>query len=154
MKTDTQNTPTQETASIAKEKIVAGKFNGAFKTFAANWYHLLKFYGLSEKASHKVAADAMSAMGQAMSKDSDLSAAVSKANKHGESSFKITGKSGLTKHSYAMSIIRICQLLEKIREEKLTYKPLKVADVGEFLQPTLTDYVSNCEAWDVELVKE
>ena len=132
--------------------IQIGRFNGAFKNFAANWFHLVKFYGLDPKVCHKIATDAMSALGVAMSKDGKLDAAVSKANKNGESSFKISGKSGLTQHSYAMSIVRICQLLEKIREEGLTYKPLKLAQVEEFVQPTIMQYVSECEAWAAKQV--
>ena len=139
---------TTQTETVKTNKpITLGVFNGAFKVFASNWFTLLKFYGLSKKSAHKTATDAMSALGMAMSQDSKLSAAVSKANKVGESSFKITGNSGLTKHSYAMSIIRICQLLEKIREEGLTAKPLKLANVEEFLTEDLNDYLAECEAW-------
>lgn len=130
-----------------KVKIIAGKFNGAFKNFASNWYYLLKFYGISEFAAHKVATDAMSALGAAMSKDSKLEAVVSKANKNGDSSFKIAGKSGLTQHSYAMSLIRVCQLLEKIRDEKLTAKPLKLANLEEFLNQDILGYLKSCKTW-------
>lgn len=137
--------PSSQTSEV--KPIQVGKFNGSFKNFASNWYYLLKFYGMSPKASHKLASDAMSALGNAMSKDSKLDAAISKANKDGQSSFKISGKSGLTQHSYAMSIIRTCQLLEKIREEKLTYKPLKLADMDDFMQPDLLKYIAECEAW-------
>ena len=143
----TATTVNPSVQSTEVKPISVGKFNGSFKNFAANWFYLLKFYGMSAKSSHKLASDAMSALGNAMSKDSKLDATVSKANKDGQSSFKISGKSGLTQHSYAMSIIRTCQLLEKIREEKLTYKPLKLADMENFLQPDLLKYVSECENW-------
>ncbi len=143
-----------QASTTVQTPIQVGRFNGAFKNFAANWFHLCKFYGIDAKVCHKIATDAMSALGVAMSKDGKLDAAVSKANKNGESSFKISGKSGLTQHSYAMSIVRICQLLEKIREEGLTYKPLKLAEVSDFVQPSIMKYVDECGAWAAKQVWE
>lgn len=141
-------------ASDKKDGIILGKFNGAFRVFAANWFGLLVFYGLTKKQSHKIAFDAMSALGTAMAQDSELYAKVSKANKNGDGSFKIGGKSGLTQHSNAMKVIRVCQLLEAIREEKLTQKPCKLNDMEQFLSEELSTYVSDCEQWKVTIVTE
>jgi hypothetical protein len=137
------------TVTAVSKSIVAGQFNGAFKSFASNWNCLLKYYGISPQVSHKIASDCMAALGLAMSKEGadSLKATVSKANSSGEGSFKIGGKSGLTKHSYAMSIVRICQVIDSLKTEKLTSKPIKIADLEEFLNEDLTKYVSECGQW-------
>jgi len=139
---------TTATATAIKP-VVAGQFNGAFKAFAQNWYNLLKFYGIDAKVSHKIASDCMAALGLAMSKEGSdsIKAVVSKANSSGEGSFKIGGKSGLTKHSFAMSIVRICQVIDSLKTEKLTSKPIKIADLEEFLNEDLTKYVAECGQW-------
>ena len=149
---NTTETTLVNAATVVIKPVVAGKFNGAFKTFAQNWYNLLNFYGLRKEVSHKIASDCMAALGLAMSKEGSdsLKATVSKANGSGDGGFRIGGKSGLTKYSYAMALVRICQVIESLRLEKLTLKPIKIADLEEFLTEDLTKYVALCDKWAEE----
>jgi hypothetical protein len=138
-----------ESAEVKIVKIWCGEFNGAFKNFANACYNDLKFYGLPKEVAHKVASDFMSSLGDAMSQDSDLSAKVSKAKKEGESRFNLSGKSGYVKQSYAMSIARIAQELDKIRVEKLFCKPVSMEFLVKngFLSKELMAYLEKSEQW-------
>lgn len=115
----TSNVPPTEVPSVETIKEV-GKFTGAFQRFGSNFYHTLVSYGIGKVPAHKTALDAMSALGQAMAEgDSELAAAVGKANKQGDCKLTIKGKSGTVTRSTPLAIIRICQLMDKMHDEKL-----------------------------------
>lgn len=82
-----------------------------------------------------------------MSKDAELAAKISKANKQGEGKFKLSGTSALVQTSNAMILIRLVQQLESLREEKLLAKPLKLNDLTDFLKKEVQEYLSDCEKW-------
>jgi len=134
---------------FAKNAIKCGRFEGAFKVFADKFYSEVKFYGIGPKIAHKVACDACSNLADAMSKDAELAAKVNKekAKSDGETSFKLSGKSGLVKMSNAMILIRLTQQLEALRAEKLLCKPLKLTDLSEFLKEEVQDYLIGAAAW-------
>jgi len=132
-----------------KTPIKCGRFEGAFKVFADKFFSEVKFYGIDAKIAHKVACDACSNLADAMSKDAELAAKVNKekAKSDGETSFKLSGKSGLVKMSNAMILIRLTQQLEALRAEKLLCKPLKLTDLSEFLKEEVQDYLDESAAW-------
>lgn len=127
--------------------IECGRFEGSFKLFASRFYNDCTYYGISKEVAHKVAVDGMSSLGLAMSKDAELAAKISKANKQGEGKFKLSGTSALVQTSNAMILIRLVQQLESLREEKLLAKPLKLNDLTDFLKKEVQEYLSDCEKW-------
>ena len=153
-----QNTPTVSNANVPStaatlERVKLGQFTGAFQRFGVNWFGLLFAYGISKLTAHKIAVDAMSSLGLAMaSGNAELAAAISKANKQGESTFKISGKSGLTAHSNALAIIRLCQLLEKVRDEKLFVERPQLPSIKGLLTPEHVEYLEKCAKWNVEVI--
>lgn len=143
MTTDTNTT----IAPQVKKAIECGRFEGSFKLFGSRFYNDCKYYGIDAKIAHKVAVDGMSSLGLAMSKDADLAAKISKANKNGEGKFKLSGTSALVATSNAMLLIRLTQQLESLREEKLLSKPLKLSDLTEFLKKEVQEYLDDCQVW-------
>jgi len=135
----------QDGSQPVKEKVslVLEDFRGATKLFAKNWYYTLTSYDFSKTAAHLISMDCQSDFGNAMSKDSDLSAKVSKANKNGEGSFKLAGNTGLTKVSPSMSIVRICQQLDEWRSKMLKdlYGPVDRELDTDLLHENLRDYL-------------
>jgi hypothetical protein len=136
-------------AVIASKTITAGEFNGSFKLFAANWFRDLKFYGFSPEVSHKVCTDGMSQLGLAMSQDAALDAKVKKANKNGESGFKVSGSSGLVRMHNSMAVIRLVQMIDALRMEGLLHPKefIRVTDMQTHLNPVLKKYITECEEW-------
>ncbi len=146
----TYNTPVSIETTVAlaaKKAIQIGRFEGSFKLFGSRFFNDLKYYGINAKIAHKVANDGMASLGLAMSKDADLAAKISKANKNGEGKFKLSGSSALVATSNAMILIRLTQQLEALREEKLLSKPLKLNDLTEFLKKEVQEYLDECAAW-------
>lgn len=140
----------------AKKQITVGRFEGAFKLFAQTYYKDLKFYAFSPEVAHKVASDAVSVLGLAMSKDATLAAKISKANKNGEHKFKLSGSSAAVAGHNSMILVRLVQQLDALREEELLKadKPLKLADLMEHVHPEVQDYITGCEKWASEQVWE
>jgi len=131
-------------------KIECGRFEGAFKLFARSFYTEVKYYLGNEKVAHKVACDGCASLADAMSKSDEIAAKVNKAKKKndGEGNFKVPSfKTGDTKLNNAMMLIRLCQQLECLREEKLLCKPLKLTDLSEFLKTEVQDYLDESAAW-------
>ena len=100
--------------------VTFGEFNGAFASYARNWFYDLTAFGMPQEQAHKVASDAMSDLGNAMrSGNADVSAKISKAKKDRTSEFKFGGKSDRAYLTSAMSIIRVAQTLAALKAEKL-----------------------------------
>lgn len=100
--------------------VTFGEFNGAFASYARNWFYDLTAFGMPQEQAHKVASDAMSDLGNAMrGGNADVSAKISKAKKDGTSEFKFGGKSDRAYLTSAMSIIRVAQTLASLKAEKL-----------------------------------
>lgn len=149
MQTETSivNAPETVTPAIAQKSLECGRFEGSFKLFGSRFYNDCKYYGIEPHIAHKVAVDGMSSLGLAMSKDAELAAKISKANKNGEGKFKLSGSSALVATSNAMLLIRLTQQLEALREEKLLSKPLKLSDLTEFLKDEVAEYLEECDVW-------
>lgn len=145
--TTAENTTIALQSAQVKKAIECGRFEGSFKLFGSRFYNDCTYYGIDAKIAHKVAVDGMSSLGLAMSKDADLAAKISKANKNGEGKFKLSGTSALVATSNAMLLIRLTQQLESLREEKLLSKALKLSDLTEFLKKEVQEYLDDCQTW-------
>lgn len=123
--------------------IKLGKFNGAFAGFALNAYNSIFVCGVSKGAAHKMANDYASAIGRGISEDDEFASKVAKAKKNGD--MKITGKLEATLNDDSAKILRVCQVLGTLKQEKLVTK-YPTLDTDN-LNPDLVNYLATCEAW-------
>jgi hypothetical protein len=135
----TPNAPT--TPEVKVVVIRPGQFAGALSRFQVSAFGDLFHGGFSKQVSHKIASDFGSDLGRLMSTDSEFASKIGKANKDGESRIKLSG-GGKIKSSYAMSIIRTCQVVDGLYMEGLI-ESRKVPIMTE----KLADYVKDCETW-------
>lgn len=135
-----------DTQTEAKKTVVLGKFNGALGGFQASAFLDLKAGGFEPEVAHKIAFDYGSDLGNAIRNagDDGLASKVAKAKKGGDSRISVSG-GGSTKTSRSMSVIRLCQQLDNLYKENLL-PSRKVEAMSE----TLTEYITDCEAWASE----
>lgn len=142
---------TQDSAPVKERKpIRCGDFQGAFGKFQLSAFGELNRAGFPREVSHKVAMDYGSNIGDAMRNGNDESFRnkVGKAKKDGQSSIRISA-SGMTLTSRAMSLIRVCQVIDGLYEEHLLDTRKIVQDN---LSESLTQYVSDSAKWASEQI--
>jgi len=141
----------EETANVAPAKIIkiqVGDFRGNMKLVAERFFNDLKNFGFSPRLAHKIAGDCMADLGQAMSKDVDLAAKISKAKKDTkESKFKITGTTAALAQTNAMGLVRLVQQLDSMHDEGLFAKCPNVPSLASSLHKEVQDYIARCETW-------
>jgi len=140
----TVQTPNVSASTPEVKTIRPGHFAGALSRFQVSAFGDLFRGGFSKQVSHKIATDFGSDLGRLMATDSEFSSKISKANKEGESRIKLSG-GGKIKSSYAMSIIRTCQVIDGLYVEGLI-EDRKVPVLTE----KLSEYVETCKTWASE----
>lgn len=139
----TQN-QTASTPQVKRNKVILGKFGGAFGSQMQSAFVDCKACGIDDKVSHKIGNDFGSASGKAMA-EADLKAAISKANDNGESRFNYTGKSEYVRQSPAMTIVRIVRLIDGMKKEKvITDRFFPSTDV---LPIMVQEYLTEAQDW-------
>ena len=133
--------PVTQTPTPEVKPIRHGHFNGALSRFQVSAFGDLFHGGFSKEVAHKIASDYGSDLGRLMASDSEFASKISKANKEGESKISLSGK-GKIKNSFAMAIIRACQVIDGLYMESLI-EHRKVPQLTE----RLADYVTDCEKW-------
>lgn len=125
--------------------IEAGKFRGHLASFALGCFNYLLAYHVSREVAHKIASDYASDIGRGMSENLEIISAVGKAKKNGESVVTFSGKTNAVTQTYAMSLVRVCTLQEKLRDEKFFSKRPALADMP--LRAELVEYLSDAASW-------
>ncbi len=135
-----------------KTPIKLGEFHGAFAKFQTCAYGELNRAGLPAEVSHKVANDFGSNIGDALrnASDSDIAAKVAKAKSNGQSQIKI-GAKGFATTSYAMSLIRVVQVIDGLYSEGLLNS--RALDTSSLVKQ-LGEYVAKSKVWASEQVWE
>lgn len=134
------------TAPKVKLQLEVGRFQGAFAGFGNGAFNWLKAYGCSEQIAHKIASDYMSDVARGMADGNlEIASAVSKAKKNGESTITFSGKSAAVTQTYAMSLIRICKLMDAAISEKLHKSRIPLHEMP--LKVELAEYLEECEDW-------
>ena len=139
----TIDTQTQESQSTITYN--AGKFNGALASFALGAFNYLLAFHLPREVAHKVSADYASDIGRGMSENLEIVSAVGKAKKSGESIVSFSGKTHAVQQTYAMSLIRVCTLVEKCRDEKFFKSRPKLEELP--LRVELAEYLASSREW-------
>lgn len=137
--------------SVVREKIILGKFGGQNSAFGRGFYYELVAARFDKRIAHKVAMDCLSDLGDAMARNSELTANVQKAKKKGEESgFKLPKASmSAGQITNAMRIVRVAQILRDVVKEKLVVKSPDMSTIEWPMEGTypVTEYLENCEKW-------
>lgn len=141
----TPATETQVSQPSTRPAIEAGKFSGALASFALGAFNYLLAFHVSRETAHKIASDYASDIGRGMSENLEIVSAVSKAKKSGESTVTFSGKTHAVQQTYSMSLIRVCTLVEKCRDEKF-FKSRPVLNELP-LSANLQDYLQEANDW-------
>lgn len=137
--------PTQVETTQAQKSIKAGKFNGALASFALGAYNYLLAFGVNRGTAHKIALDYASDVGRGMSENLEIASKVGKAKKDGESVVSFSGKTHAIRQTPAMSLVRVCLLMDKPKEESFFAKRLPLGEMP--LRENLSEYLDSAIAW-------
>ena len=136
---------TQIESTQAQKSIKAGKFNGALASFALGAYNYLLAFGVERGVAHKLANDYASDIGRGMSENLEIASKVGKAKKDGESVVTFSGKTHAVRQTPAMSLIRLCTLLDKGKEESFLAKRPTLSELA--LTEPLAECLANATEW-------